>query len=88
MRKIKNLLKLSGASHSHVVIQAFHSEGKAHLCDTSEDELNFQYLDSLRNLENFIADKDEDTLFRFFRRNNSIEDYTVSKSINSFKMQA
>ena len=32
-----------------------------YLCDTSDEELKFQYRDSLRNLENFIEDKDEDT---------------------------
>ena len=29
-----------------------------HLRDTSDEELKFQYLDSLRNLKNFIEDKD------------------------------
>ena len=29
-----------------------------HLCDTSDEELKFQYLDSMKNHENFIEDKD------------------------------
>ena len=29
-----------------------------HLFDASDEELKFQYLDSLRNLKNFIEDKD------------------------------
>ena len=48
-----------------------------HLCDTSDEELKFQYKDSRRNLANFIADKDEDTLFRFFRGKNIIAKKTI-----------
>ena len=44
------------------ILQSKHFIQKArdlapHLCDTSDEELKFQYLDSLRNLKNYIDEK-------------------------------
>ena len=59
-------LKLSGASHVAAVQSKLFikkaRELSTDLCDISDEELRFQYMDFLRKLEGHIEDQDEDVI--------------------------